>query len=410
MGGVFFLSYVINQLSPRAAIPSFVWVVFAGIALHPVLFFFSKNLEGLKIITEIFAALILFTSGLEIAFGKFKRWFFPIASLSLIGVIFSSIILAFALSLVMKLLGLYREEYLISIVLLSTALASTDPTAILPTLRDLRFKRSFIKELAISESALTDISGSIFTRFLLLAFTSTAVASDNVINYFLPLLRKSTYDAFALEILSGIIVGYFGYFLLKTFYLRRKDNHTVDDDINKTDVSLLLPVPIFTYVLGNLLGGAGFLAAFSAGLFSDVVGTLKKVAHFYDQFLNNLIKPFLFIILGSLVSLNVLLSFSLIGIIAALVFMFLVRPIVVFISLLPWLMKGAFKLEDIIFLNFVRETGIIAAVLLIIISSSGIVQSDLVIALGMWVIILTLVIEPPLTPWFCRRLGLTTKT
>lgn len=404
LGGVLFVSYVINQLAPRTAIPSFVWVIIAGIFFQPLLKFFSEDIEGLKIMVELSAALILFTSGLEIPFGRFKRWFFSIASLSLIGVILSSVLFAVAITFIMKMMGLYQDQFLVSIVLLSAALSSTDPTAILPTLRDLHLKRSFIKQIAISESALTDVSGSILTRFLLLAFVSTAslTKKDGLVEHFLPLLQKSTYDAFALQVLSGIIVGYFGYFLIKSFYQRRTKEKT-----GEIDASLLIAVPIFTYVLGNILGGAGFLASFTAGLFSDLSGDIKKASHFYDQFLNNLIKPFIFIILGSLVHLSILFSNAIIGLVGALLFMFLIRPVVVFISLFPWYIKGLFKIQDLFFLSFVRETGIIAAVLLIIISASNLVDSNFVISLGMWIIILTLIIEPPLTPWLCQKIGLT---
>lgn len=407
LGGVLFVSYLINRLAPKTMIPSFVWVIFAGIALQPLLKFFSADLDGLKVTTEVFAALILFTSGLEIPFGRFKRWFFPIASLSLIGVILSSVLFAFFLKLILNFFGMRSDDYLISLVLLSTALASTDPTAIIPTLKDIRLKRPFIKQLAISESALTDISGSIFTRFLILAFSSAIITKKSVIEYFIPLIKKSTYDAFALQILSGVLVGYLGYSLLKAFYNKKNDDNKNED--HQVDVSLLISIPIFTYVLGNILGGAGFLAAFTAGLFSEVVGVLKRASHFYDQFLNNLIKPFIFIILGSLIPVKILIDFWFIGISSALVFMIIVRPLVVFISLLPWLWKGFFEWRDILFLSFVRETGIIAAVLLIIISSSGLVNSQFVIALGMWIIILTLLIEPPLTPWLCKKMGLTSK-
>jgi hypothetical protein len=55
----------------------------------------------------------------------------------------------------------------------------------------------------------------------------------------------------------------------------------------------------------------------------------------------------------------------------------------------------------------IRETGIIAAVLLVIATSYNIIESEFVIAIGMWVILLTLVIEPPLTPLLSKKIGVT---
>jgi hypothetical protein len=55
----------------------------------------------------------------------------------------------------------------------------------------------------------------------------------------------------------------------------------------------------------------------------------------------------------------------------------------------------------------IRETGIIAAVLLVIATSYEIIKSEFVIAMGMWVILLTLIIEPPLTPILSKKIGIT---
>jgi NhaP-type Na+/H+ or K+/H+ antiporter len=58
-----------------------------------------------------------------------------------------------------------------------------------------------------------------------------------------------------------------------------------------------------------------------------------------------------------------------------------------------------------LFLSFIRETGIIAAILLIIATTYDVIQSEFVIAIGMWIILLTLIIEPPLTPWVAKKIG-----
>ncbi len=401
LGSVLFIGYYINRIAPKTVIPSFVWAIFAGMAMQPFLSFYTNQVSALKIVMEIFAAIVLFAGGLEIPFKNFKKWFFPIASLSLVGVIVSSLIFTAILYFLLIQFETFTVALIPSIVILSAALSSTDPTAIIPTLNMMRFKRGFLKEIAIAESALTDISGSILTRFLLLVMVGVGITqSDNVFGYFFPLLSKSTYDALALQIISGILVGWIGFALIKRFYYRPNKH-----DEKEADPALMISVPIFTYALGTVLGGAGFLAAFVSGLLTDIVGGIKQVSHFYESLLNHLIKPFIFIVLGALVPISVLLELAPIGILAALAFMFVIRPFVVFLSLLPWLMNHDFQLRDVLFLSMIRETGIIAAVLLIIAASYNIIQSEFVIAVGMWVILLTLVIEPPLTPYIAKKIG-----
>ncbi|MBP9691309.1 cation:proton antiporter [Candidatus Woesebacteria bacterium] len=399
-GSMLFIGYYINRIAPRTIIPSFVWAIFAGMALQPFLQFFTRDVTSLKVIMEVFGAIILFAGGLEIPFKNFQKWFLPIASLSFLGVIATSVGFSFVMYGFMSLTGDFTPAIIPSILILSAALASTDPAAIIPTLQDLKFKRPQLKQIAISESALTDVSGSIFTRFLLLALISAPAIQNGILPYFIPLLQKSTYDAFALQIISGIFVGYIGFALIKKFYYAQDQNE-------EADPALVLSVPIFTFVLGNLLGGAGFLAAFTAGLLTDTIGGIKKVSHFYESILNHLIKPFIFIILGALVPISTLIELAPIGIAAAFIFMFVLRPIVVFVTLSPWWFQGVFQIKDLLFLSMIRETGIIAAILLVIAATYNIIQSDFVIAIGMWIILLTLIVEPPLTPYIAKRIGVT---
>jgi len=399
-GTMLFIGYYINRIAPKTIIPSFVWAIFAGMALQPFLQFFTEDVESLKILMEVFGAIILFAGGLEIPFQNFKKWFVPIATLSLLGVIATSVGFAYVMYLLMSWTGEFNPSLIPSIIILSAALASTDPTAIIPTLKNMKFKKPQLKQIAISESALTDVSGSIFTRFLLVALISAPTIQRGIVPYFIPLLQKSTYDAFALQIISGILVGYIGFAIIKKFYYDQEEG-------TEADPALVLAVPVFTFVLGNILGGAGFLAAFTSGLLTDVIGGIKKVSHFYESILNHLIKPFIFIILGALVPVSTLIELAPIGIIAGLIFMFILRPIVVFVSLAPWWYKGVFQLRDLLFLSLIRETGIIAAILLVIAATYNIIESDFVIAIGMWIILLTLILEPPLTPFIARKIGVT---
>ncbi len=52
-----------------------------------------------------------------------------------------------------------------------------------------------------------------------------------------------------------------------------------------------------------------------------------------------------------------------------------------------------------------RETGAIPAVLLVTAVAHMTTPVEGLVEVGMWVILLTLVIAPPLTPWVARKLG-----
>jgi hypothetical protein len=59
----------------------------------------------------------------------------------------------------------------------------------------------------------------------------------------------------------------------------------------------------------------------------------------------------------------------------------------------------------LLFISFVRETGAIPAVLLVTAVAGMHTPVPGLVEIGMWVILLTLILAPPLTPFVARRLG-----
>lgn len=48
LGGIIFIGYYINRIAPRTIIPSFVWAIFAGMALYPILSVYTEDISSLK--------------------------------------------------------------------------------------------------------------------------------------------------------------------------------------------------------------------------------------------------------------------------------------------------------------------------------------------------------------------------
>ncbi|NBD73566.1 hypothetical protein GVX82_00810 [Patescibacteria group bacterium] len=399
LGLLFLVGYLVNYFAPKTGVPSFVWAIVFGIALQPLFFIFTQDKHALLIVVELLAAFVLFGGGVEVPFKNFKKFFAPIATISLVGTLITIFLFAYSLELFVPLFDLAIPS--IALLLTAAILSSIDPTAIIPTLKNLRLKKPFLRDIAVSESAVNDVAGTIITRFFLVAALAFA-GSSTVFNEFLPLLSKATLETLALEIMWGVGVGIFG-----AWMLARWSHSVAQSGQDWSDPALFFSVPIFMYALGSLVGGSGFLAAFVAGLLYDGEHETASVRHFFETFVDGFIKPVIFILLGAIVPLGVLAGTAGIGIVAAFVFMFAIRPLVVFVSLMPWLVReGAlFEWRELVFLSFIRETGAIPAVLILVAVSAGVVASEYIFAIGMWVIMLTLLIEPPLTPWLARKLG-----
>ena len=134
----------------------------------------------------------------------------------------------------------------------------------------------------------------------------------------------------------------------------------------------------------------------------------KEVHAYFEYMIDTYVKPVVFILLGVLTPLPILMSTIVVGALAALIFMFIVRPLVVYISLSPWMIskKSLLHWREALSLSFMRETGTIPAILLLYVVASGFTDTELIYALGVWVILYTLVIEPPLTALIAKRLDI----
>jgi cell volume regulation protein A len=394
---LFAVGYGLNWFGPKTAVPSFVWAIIFGMALQLPLATLTADKEVLLVVVELLAAFVLFAGGVEVPIKNFKKYFAPIATLALAGTVLTVFLFAYSLSGLTLAFGL--SVPIVALLVLAAILASIDPTAIIPTLDQLHFRKPFLRDIAISESAVNEVVGTILTRFFLVAAIGASFGFASVLDVFAPILSRNVLDSFALEILWGVLVGLVGAWILRTWGESIRNTHW-------SDPALFFAVPIFCFALGSIAGGSGFLAAFVAGLLFEAKAETKLVRHFFETLVDNFMKPVIFILLGALVPLGMLTSTMGIGVAAALIFMFVIRPAVVFITLLPWMRQknDLLSWREVLFLSFIRETGAIPAILILSAVAAGLVAADFVFAVGMWVILLTLIIEPPLTPLLAQRL------
>lgn len=396
---LFILSFVVSHTSKRSIFPSFVVAIFFGIVAKPLLLPIVESKEMLSILVGIGATLILFGGGLETPFVSFKKLILKIASLSFIGLGLTAFLFSSSLGPIGSIFG--TDVPIVVAVLLGAVLASTDPAAIIPVLRQLRFKRNETKDIIVSESAVTDVTGTLLT----LAFLGILAAGgtlSSVNESYAHIFSREVGHVLIEEILFGIVFGVIGYGLLIFLTRFTKQN----EEEAEADAAFFLFVPIMIFTFAVTLGGSGYLAAFVAGLLFVIGKHLHHTEQFFNHTIEGFMKPTIFVLLGALVDVGSLIDYAGVGIISALVFMFIIRPFSVVISLAPFYFFKQQKigLREIVFISFVRETGAIPAVLLVTVVSLGIPGLDGLIQIGMWVILATLIIEPPLTPLVAKAL------
>jgi len=381
-------------------LPSFVVAIALGMAGHTLFQPIVSNTTALSSLVTVSAALILFGGGLEMPLSEFLRLLVKILLLAVPGVLVTGYAFSAVLGGLGPALGFALPAAVI--ILLGGILASTDPAAIIPVLENLRFKRPAAKDIVIAESALNDVVGTLLTAALfklpLAALTLTAA--------YAALATPEDFQFLARQTGYGVLFGLGGFALL-WILARIKRRHAAGYG---ADQVYFLAAPIIAFVGSTALGGSGFLAAFFAGLLFHAEEHMAEIERFFYQVIDGVAKPVIFLLVGAMVDIHALIAYAPLGIAAGLIFMFVLRPAMVFLmlgiyALFPDSPRGL-SVRELLFISFVRETGAIPAVLLVTVVARMTTPVNGLVEVGMWVILLTLVLAPPFTPFVARRLGI----
>jgi len=397
------LGSLISHVSRLVKLPSFVIAIFFGLAASPFLSPILEKEAVLGVLVGLGAALILFGGGIETPFKNFKKLMGQILSLSFPGLLITAFLTSVLIYAGSNLLG--SGISLVTAVLLGAVLASTDPAAIIPILKRLKFNNRSVKDIIVSESAFTDVTGALLTG-VFLTLVVAGVGFDSITAWYGSIFTLDSGVLVMQKLFFGVLLGVLGYFLLE-FLLRFKKKN---DYGHEADLSFFLFVPIMIFAFATALGGSGYLAAFITGLLFHMTDHLKETEHFFNNLVEGFLKPTIFILLGAMVDITKLLEYAPIGILIGLLFMLVVRPVSAFISLTVFRYFGKEKMSfrDIWFISAIRETGAIPAVLLVTIVSLALPGTEGLLEVGMWVILCTLVIAPPLTPKIAQWLKVAT--
>ncbi|KKP67772.1 MAG: Sodium/proton antiporter, CPA1 family [Candidatus Moranbacteria bacterium GW2011_GWE1_35_17] len=396
---LFVLSFVIFYVSHIIKLPSFVFAIFFGIAAHDALIPITESKEILGVIVGLGATLILFGGGIETPFANFKKLIFKILSLSFVGLFLTAFLFSWTVYGISLLLG--HPISIVVSMLLGAVLASTDPAAIIPILKNLRFKKRTTKDIIISESAVTDVTGTLLT-VVFISMIMAGVKFGSLNQWYGQVFSAQSGTILFKQLFFGIIFGFIGYILLEGLMKFKKKY----EQEFEADSAFFLFVPIVIFTMAISFGGSGYLAAFIGGLLFSLTEHLYETERFFNNVIDGFLKPIIFILLGSIIDVHSLIAYAPLGIIASLVFMLVIRPVSVFISLTPFYFWGKEKMtwKEMLFISSVRETGAIPAVLMVTIASLGIPQIEGLVEVGMWVILMTLIIEPLLLPYIAKYL------
>ncbi|MEG0050589.1 MAG: cation:proton antiporter [Terrisporobacter sp.] len=382
---------ICSKASELMRIPDVVLFLVVGIFLGPSVLnmvdigqFQVEN----QLILTFGSAFILYLGGKEVSLKVLKNVKVTVFLLSTLGVLISSFLMA-------KIIGLNFDISFMTCLLIGSIIASTDPATIVPIFNQVKIDKK-VSQTVISESALNDATGAIMTVAVLSIILGGEFSiQDNIYNL-------------CIMVIIGVVIGITTGLLL--LYLVNDSPSGIFKDY--TPIISILSV-IIAYELATYLGGSGYMSCFIVGLITGNKQNFKlwlSQKH-YDadcnvaETLGTICRMCIFIILGSQVQLTVLFQYFVPALISVLGFIFLVRPIVVLSCALVD-RKAKWNKNQLLFMMWVRETGVIPAALCGIITAMKLPGSEIISSIVFMTILITLIVQGSTTKLVARKLGL----
>lgn len=332
---------------------------------------------------------ILFDGGASVKLNVLKQVWPTLVIISTVGVLISAVLTAYAAQYFLGLPFIFA-------LLLGAVIASTDPATLVPVFRQVKI-RAKVAQTVMSESAFNDAMGAILTFAVLAVATSNS--SFSIGGSLINLLQQSIFG-----IIGGLVFGY----LAALFIAHEKYSFLAE----YAPVVTLMSVAA-AYLSVDNLHASGFMAVFVFGL---VLGNKELFgfnmepdeAEKLEDFIlttSLVMRIFIFVLLGSQVNFALLQQYFWPALGVVLVFMLIARPIVVFASTLPD-RPAKWTLQELLFMCWTRETGVIPGALAGMLIGLKVPHSDVIASVTFMAILLTIVLQATTTRWVAAKLGL----
>ncbi len=343
---------------------------------------------GAELLLTLGVSFILFFGGMQLSARVLEQVAVGIALLAIPGVVLTALVAG-------SVAALAFDVSLSTGLLIGAVLAPTDPAILIPLFARIGIRQK-IEQTAIAESALNDATGAVLA-LVLAGVVSTGESSigDPVVE-FLGDLAISTILGIAFGIVLSLVVSD-----------RRTGVWTESAAI------AVVAVVAVAYFSTDWAGGSGYLGAFLAGL---IVGNMDRLGlgmhseHERDmrslvETVTEVVVILVFVVLGANLPWADIRDNFVPAVIVVASLIVLARPVTVLVCLGAD-RRGRWTREEITFLGWTRETGVVAAALAGLMVARGIPDAELIVTTVAVAIVATLALQTTTKTWLGRRLGL----
>lgn len=392
LGVILAVGLVALPLAAALRVPFMLLLVGAGSLLGPsVLDVITIRLDsnGVGVLLTLGVSMILFHGGMHLSLAVLQQVKFGLGMLVVPGVVVTTLVCGLAAA---WFFGVPLQMGL----LIGAAIAPTDPAILIPLFERMGLSAK-LRQTIVAESALNDPTGAVVALTLL----GVVAGGDS--------LDAGPVIDFVHEIVVSVAIGVGAGVLLALVISHSKWGLWRES----SGIAVLAIVALTFFAVQQAGAESGYLGPFIAGLIVGNMDRLKLGMHSEHeremrtlvQGLADILVIFVFVILGANLPWAAIGDNWLPALGVVLVLIFVARPIVIAICLLPD-RRGKWVRPEMIFMMWTRETGVVPAALAGIVAARGIENADLVLVTVAMAILVTLALQASTKGWLARRLNL----
>ena len=343
---------------------------------------------GAQLIFTLGVSLILFYGGLNLSVAVLQRVWVGLGLLVLPGVVVTALVTGLVAHLVFDL-------SFTGAVLLGAVLAPTDPAILIPLFIRSRV-RPKLAQTIVAESAFNDPTGAA----LALALAGVVISGDSSVG--------EPVAEFLVDLGISTVIGVIAGVGLAAVISSRRAGVW-----RESSALAVLTVVTISYFSLDSAGGSGYLGAFLAGLIVGNMEHLGLAMHsVHEQEMRifaagtaDLVTLFVFVVLGANIPFDDLGEHLLPALAVLAALLLLARPLVVIACTLPD-RRARWTPQEILFLCWTRETGVVPAALVGVLAGLGVPDIEIYASVVALAVVVTLLLQALPARRLAARLGL----
>jgi cell volume regulation protein A len=390
--GVMLAAGLVSQVvADFVRLPRMLFLLLAGVLLGPSVtdaIDVPLDSTGAQLLLTLGVSFILFYGGLQLSTRVLSRVAVGLGLLAIPGVVITALVAGTVAALA------FDVPYSTGL-LIGAVLAPTDPAILIPLFARIGIRQK-LEQTAIAESALNDSTGAVLALVLAgIVLSGDASVAEPALN-FLEDLGIST----ALGIVFGIVLSLV------------VSNRRAGIWQESAAIAVVAVVAVGYFSIDSA-GGSGYLGAFLVGLIVGNMDQLRLAMHtvherdmrIFVDIVAQVVVMLVFITVGANLPWSDIWDNlgPALAVVAGLIL--IARPVTVLACLVPD-RRGKWTREEIFFLSWTRETGVVAAALAGVMVGLGVPDSELAVATVALAIVVTVGVQTTTKSWLGKRLGL----